>query len=147
MSMVSQAPVLEACRVSVTDSWGNDKESTIVGNKTSCDSQQDEAVSTVPAKVYFILKADLNLSVGSPLPQYVSASSVGIVAAKTSLEKKNLRLILPEEDATRLYAVILEVHDKAGNVAYARRLVLYDNTSTVLINSSASLQVGSADPR
>ncbi|KAK7501886.1 hypothetical protein BaRGS_00006972, partial [Batillaria attramentaria] len=335
---LSQAPVLEACRVSVTDSWGNDKESTIVGNKTSCDSQQDEAVSTVPAKVYFILKADLNLSVGSPLPQYVSASSVGIVAAKTSLEKKNLRryvttvkevqlngppycqrsisstnpvlkgslhvcegtitvpglslrdgeslcatmeasaggfynlqdeansyrgtqtfrnvrnskrvcflydpakpvhcsqtsswcnrssdsilqlstrltrtqnisvniqgwldpvptggsstsvsgikkyrlevhgvdtngmtlsvqrdarhntiewestasgifnrtVILPEEDATRLYAVILEVHDKAGNVAYARRLVLYDNTSTVLINSSASLQVGSADPR
>ncbi|KAK7496782.1 hypothetical protein BaRGS_00011991 [Batillaria attramentaria] len=298
---------------------------------------KDEAVNTVPAKVYFVIKADLNLSVGSPLPPYVSSSNVGIVAAKINLEKKSLTghlasvkevplngpqycqgnvsstnpvligslhdcegtitvpdlnlsdgeslcadmeasaggyynlqdesfhssgtqtfrnlpnskrvcflydptkpahcsqtglrcnsssdsvlqlstrltrtpdisvhiqgwmdpipiggsessvsginkyrlevhgvdvsrttlsmqnaarkntiewestaggvfnrtVILPEEDTARLYAVILEVHDKAGNVAYARRLVLYDNTSTVLINSSASFQVFSANP-
>ncbi|KAK7496757.1 hypothetical protein BaRGS_00011966, partial [Batillaria attramentaria] len=48
---------------------------------------------------------------------------------------------LPEEDAARLYAIILEVHDKAGNVNYARRLLLYDNTSTVEIDTSAPFYV------
>nr|KAG5706484.1 hypothetical protein BaRGS_032877 [Batillaria attramentaria] len=53
--------------------------------------------------------------------------------------------MLPEEGAARLYAVILEVHDKAGNVAYARRLVLYDNTSSVQLNASASVSLASAE--
>ncbi|KAK7496784.1 hypothetical protein BaRGS_00011993, partial [Batillaria attramentaria] len=335
---VAEPPDLNTCRVSVTDSRGNSKFSTNVGILTNCDSQQDEAVNTIPAEVYFVIKADLNLNVGSSLPYYVSGSNVGIVAAKISLEKEtvqghrasvkevnlngppycqesvsstnpvlkgslhdcegtitvdNLRLsdgeslcanmeasaggfynlrneyysskgtetfrkvpkskrvcflydptkpvhcsqtdswcsstsdsmlqlstrltrtpnisaqiqgwldpvptgglsrcasgiiryrlevhgvdingaslnvqhnarndhtvewdastgglfaqtvFLPEEDDVRLYALILEVHDKAGNVAYARRLVLYDNNSTVLINSSASFQVVSANP-
>nr|KAG5704396.1 hypothetical protein BaRGS_031102 [Batillaria attramentaria] len=59
----------------------------------------------------------------------------------------NLTVRLPEEGAARLYAIILEVHDKAGNVNYARRLVLYDNTSTVELKPSASLQVVSANTR
>nr|KAG5704406.1 hypothetical protein BaRGS_031112 [Batillaria attramentaria] len=52
-----------------------------------------------------------------------------------------------DEGAARLYAIILEVHDKAGNVNYARRLVLYDNTSTVELKPSASLHVVSANPQ
>ncbi|KAK7496778.1 hypothetical protein BaRGS_00011987, partial [Batillaria attramentaria] len=336
---LADAPDLITCRVSVTDSLGNSKNSTHVGNLTNCDSQQDEAVNTVPAKVYFVIEAQLNLSVGISLPHYVNSSNVGIVAAKITLEKKSLTgyleavedvplsgtqycqenvnstnpvligslhdcegtirmsnlslndgesfcaymeasaggyynlqdkstsprgtetfrqvpkskrvcflydptkpvhcsqtssgcssssdsilqlstrltrtsnisvniqgwldpipngaswssvsgiikyslevhgvdadgttlsvqdearknytlewdsasggpfnrtVSLPEKSAARLYAMILEVHDKAGNVAYARRLVLYDNTSTVLMNSSASLQVVSAEPR
>ncbi|KAK7496758.1 hypothetical protein BaRGS_00011967, partial [Batillaria attramentaria] len=54
---------------------------------------------------------------------------------------------LPEEGAARLYAIMLEVHDKAGNVAYARRLVLYDNTSNVELLPTKSLQVVTANPR
>ncbi|KAK7496750.1 hypothetical protein BaRGS_00011959 [Batillaria attramentaria] len=57
----------------------------------------------------------------------------------------NVSVMLPEEGAARLYAVILEVHDKAGNVAYARRLVLYDNTSSVQLNASASVSLASAE--
>ena len=52
---------------------------------------------------------------------------------------------LPAEEP-RLYAVLLEVHDHAGehgNVAYARRFVLYDNSSTV--EFTGSLRVESAD--
>ncbi|KAK7460765.1 hypothetical protein BaRGS_00038812, partial [Batillaria attramentaria] len=52
---------------------------------------------------------------------------------------------LPELDAVRLYAIILEVHDNAGNVGYARRLVLYDNSSTVEV--ATPLKVTSANPR
>ena len=51
---------------------------------------------------------------------------------------------LPAEEP-RLYAVLLEVHDHAGehgNVAYARRFVLYDNSSTV--DMSGTLTVESA---
>ncbi|KAK7493739.1 hypothetical protein BaRGS_00015068, partial [Batillaria attramentaria] len=59
----------------------------------------------------------------------------------------NLTVRLPDEGAARLYAIILEVHDKAGNVNYARRLVLYDNTSTVELKPSASLHVVSANPQ
>nr|KAG5686569.1 hypothetical protein BaRGS_027226 [Batillaria attramentaria] len=51
---------------------------------------------------------------------------------------------LPELDAVRLYAIILEVHDNAGNVGYARRLVLYDNSSTVEV--ATPLKVTSANP-
>ena len=40
-------------------------------------------------------------------------------------------ILLPFEPA--LYAVVLEVHDKAGNVRMARRFVLYDNSSTVAL--------------
>ena len=51
---------------------------------------------------------------------------------------------LPEE-TPRLYAVLLEVHDNAGehgNVAYARRFVLYDNSSSV--DARGTLTVDSA---
>ena len=53
---------------------------------------------------------------------------------------------LPEEEP-RLYAVILEVHDKAGNVGYARRLLLCDNSSTVQLHNTAELKVTSANPQ
>ena len=45
-----------------------------------------------------------------------------------------------------LYAVILEVHDVAGNVAYARRFIFYDNSSRLLVNVHSSVRVASADP-
>ena len=46
----------------------------------------------------------------------------------------------------RLYAVLLEVHDVAGNVGYARRLVLYDNSSRIALDPHRSLVVVSANP-
>ncbi|KAK7092487.1 uncharacterized protein [Littorina saxatilis] len=54
---------------------------------------------------------------------------------------------LPEESA-RMYAILLEVHDLAGdkgNVAYARRFVLYDNSST--LHFDGTMVVYSANAR
>ncbi|XP_046356064.2 uncharacterized protein LOC124134978 [Haliotis rufescens] len=47
-------------------------------------------------------------------------------------------------NANGLYAVILEVHDTAGNIQNVRRLVLYDNSSKLMIIPSQPLQVVSA---
>ena len=52
---------------------------------------------------------------------------------------------LPAEEP-RLYALILEVFDHAGNVGYARSLLFYDNSSTVELLSNTSLRVTSANP-
>ena len=58
----------------------------------------------------------------------------------------DVTVTLPEEKGPRLYAVILEVHDKAGNVGYARRLLLLDNSSSVELMPSSSLSVVHANP-
>ncbi|KAK7473965.1 hypothetical protein BaRGS_00034794, partial [Batillaria attramentaria] len=58
----------------------------------------------------------------------------------------DLSVRLPDAEP-RLYAIILEVHDRAGNVGYARRLVLYDNSSVVELNTSAPMSVLSAHNR
>ncbi|KAK7496776.1 hypothetical protein BaRGS_00011985 [Batillaria attramentaria] len=321
-------PNLGTCRVSVTDSQGNNKNSSYTGTRTDCDSQRDEFINTQPTQLYFVIKADLDMALTTN-PYYVSSTSlngVGIVGAKITLIKvsvtgtetsvreqvldttqycqqsvsdtnpliggalhdcegtltflpsvnlkdgeslcadmeafsggfydlldertsprgqityrrvskekrvcftydeskpvhcsetsagcqseplqlstrrtrtpqvtvhvegwvdpippggsegtaskiskyrleENARsshtiewdvqetstggpfdktITLPEEGSARLYAVILEVHDHAGNVAYARRLILYDNSSYVQFNDSASLTVVTAEPR
>ncbi|KAK7493736.1 hypothetical protein BaRGS_00015065, partial [Batillaria attramentaria] len=59
----------------------------------------------------------------------------------------NVTVLLPD-DNPRLYALLLEVRDNAGNVAYARRLVIYDNSSTVKLNDTgAEINLVSANPR
>ena len=58
----------------------------------------------------------------------------------------DVAVTLPTEEP-RLYAVVVEVHDKAGNVGYARRLLLFDNSSTVQLLHTAQLRVVSADPQ
>ena len=45
-----------------------------------------------------------------------------------------------------MYSVILEVGDAANNTRYCRRLVLYDNVSSVSTNEDHRLFVGSAAP-
>ena len=65
-------------------------------------------------------------------------------ASKSPNGRYDVTVPLPAEEP-RLYAVLLEVHDHAGehgNVAYARRFVLYDNSSTV--DMSGTLTVESA---
>ncbi|XP_070207962.1 uncharacterized protein [Littorina saxatilis] len=59
--------------------------------------------------------------------------------------RKTVRVTLPE-DEPRLYALILEVHDRAGNVAYARRLIFFDSSSSVELMESKSLYVVHANP-
>jgi hypothetical protein len=55
---------------------------------------------------------------------------------------------LPEvaEDA-RLYALVLEAHDKVQNVRYARRLVLVDNVSSVETTTHTKLSVVHANAK
>ena len=67
-------------------------------------------------------------------------------ASSNSGYTSNFRVTLPESDQARLYALILEVHDKAGNVGYARRLLLLDNSSSVELWPSSSLSVIHANP-
>lgn len=43
-----------------------------------------------------------------------------------------------------LYSCILEVNDRANNSEYVRRIVLYDSTSDVSVNSSSGIIVSSA---
>ncbi|XP_052073992.1 uncharacterized protein LOC127711868, partial [Mytilus californianus] len=50
---------------------------------------------------------------------------------------------LPEKNPM-LYAVLLEVKDKANNVGYARRFVLYDNSSYIVKNDNIPFRVVSA---
>ena len=59
----------------------------------------------------------------------------------------DVTVTLPEEQDARMYALILEVHDKAGNVGYARRLLLLDNSSSVELMPSSSLNVVHANPK
>ncbi|XP_046569939.1 uncharacterized protein LOC124278266 [Haliotis rubra] len=54
----------------------------------------------------------------------------------------NITLHLPNKYG--LYAVILEVHDTAGNIQYVRRLVLNDNSSKLMTDSTKPPQVVSA---
>ena len=53
-----------------------------------------------------------------------------------------MQFILPA--APKLYCTMLEVHDKAGNVRFARRFVLFDNSSKIEINETQSLRATSA---
>ncbi|XP_067670393.1 uncharacterized protein [Haliotis asinina] len=57
----------------------------------------------------------------------------------------DMPLQLPKKDG--LYAIILEVHDNAGNVQSVRQLVLYDRSSKVRKMPKTPLQVVSASPK
>ena len=73
----------------------------------------------------------------------------GLTQVKTSsvyTHTYTFKVPLPQIDEARLYALILEVHDKAGNVGYARRLLLLDNSSSVELWPSSSLNVIHANP-
>ncbi|XP_071093296.1 uncharacterized protein [Haliotis cracherodii] len=61
----------------------------------------------------------------------------------TSVLDKSINL----PSAYGLYAVILEVLDKAGNIQYVRRLVLHDSLSKLIKVSSKPLRVVSATPK
>jgi hypothetical protein len=54
---------------------------------------------------------------------------------------------LPEVNDARLYALVLEAHDKVVNVRYARRLVFLDNASSVEVTPSSVIRVPSANPK
>lgn len=70
--------------------------------------------------------------------------SVEWVADETSAGGPyNILITLPKAQP-RLYAVILAVTDRAGNVGYARRLVMFDNSSSVGIMKNNPLTVTTA---
>ncbi|XP_063447914.1 uncharacterized protein LOC134727462 [Mytilus trossulus] len=60
-----------------------------------------------------------------------------------SKDETEVDIQLPEKNPM-LYAVLLEVKDKANNVGYARRFVLYDNSSYVVTNDRIPFRVVSA---
>ena len=57
----------------------------------------------------------------------------------------SVEMHLPKQPA--LYGVSIETQDEAGNVAYARGFVLYDESSTIEIDSNNVLRVSSAFQR
>ncbi|CAG2189853.1 unnamed protein product [Mytilus edulis] len=60
-----------------------------------------------------------------------------------SKDETEVEIQLPEKNPM-LYAVLLEVKDKANNVGYARRFVLYDNSSYIVKNDNIPFRVVSA---
>lgn len=57
--------------------------------------------------------------------------------------QKEMAVVLPQKNPV-LYAILLEVKDRADNVRQARRFVLYDNTSVVTKNDRIPFRVDSA---
>jgi hypothetical protein len=53
--------------------------------------------------------------------------------------------LLPIVNDARLYALVLEAHDKVQNVRYARRLVFADNASSIEVVSSV-IRVPNGNP-
>lgn len=62
----------------------------------------------------------------------------GSSVTEVKANEREVHFTLPTEPA--LYAILLEVHDVAGNVRMARRFVLYDNSSKVAILSKQLLK-------
>lgn len=61
----------------------------------------------------------------------------------TDQDRYQLVVPLPHDGP---YSFVLQAQDTAGNIRYARRLVLVDETSTLEINSAAPLEIVSAVP-
>ncbi|CAG2202817.1 unnamed protein product [Mytilus edulis] len=59
-------------------------------------------------------------------------------------DETEVDILLPEKNIPMLYAILLEVKDRADNVRQARRFVLYDNSSEILKNKLIPLRVESA---
>lgn len=98
MFSVDTPPDLTTCRVAVTDSQGTSVNSTYISSSTSCQNQRDEGIRTQPEELYFVIKASLDINMGSR-PQHVSDSKVGVVGAqvtmvKVALSGKNSRKLL-----------------------------------------------------
>ncbi|XP_076106390.1 uncharacterized protein LOC143075038 [Mytilus galloprovincialis] len=62
---------------------------------------------------------------------------------KATKDQRSINIVLPEKNPM-LYAILLEVKDKADNVRHARRFVLYDNSSVITINDRIPFRVDSA---
>ena len=62
----------------------------------------------------------------------------------TGVENYSANVLLPNDGP---YSFVLQVSDKAGNLQYARRLLLFDATSRLSINSDLPLRVTSAIPQ
>lgn len=91
---------------------------------------------------YEIRVYPLQLS-GGVLTEVTMSLNMTIYEHQNALRNYEDVNILPSEGP---YAFILMTFDLAGNVRLARRLLLYDNTSTVEINDTAPLQFISAVP-
>ena len=76
--------------MAVIDRQGDNTNSTNTGGRTNCDSQRDEGIKTQPTHLYFVIKADFNVTIPGSLVPYVSESQVGIVGAKITVVKVSL---------------------------------------------------------
>ncbi|KAK7101794.1 hypothetical protein V1264_020121 [Littorina saxatilis] len=105
-----------------------------------------ETASKIDKYVLEVHKVDINGQRLNVQENAIKDLTVEWEAEQTTTGSVYVRSVsLPAEEPL-LYAIILEVLDKAGNVGYSRRLVLYDNSSDVMIKSTASLRVTHANP-
>ncbi|KAL3857352.1 hypothetical protein ACJMK2_012028 [Sinanodonta woodiana] len=121
-------------------------------------------ITTEPSvDIYFSGWKDLSPTVSQPdqasgIEKYVVLLlGVQELDNQTLVMKDKLNETTMPADATRcnfnlplepaLYALLLEVHDVAGNVKGARRFVLFDKSSSVQINNGHRLRVTSASDK
>lgn len=62
----------------------------------------------------------------------------------TGAENYSVNVLLPSDGP---YSFVLQVSDKAGNLQYARRLLLFDATSRLTVNPNIPLRITSAVPQ
>ena len=83
---VPTPPDLSTCRVAVTDSQGVSTNSTTTGALTHCPNQRNESVNTLPAEVYFVVKAGLDKTLNYQ-DSYVKQAQFGVVGMKIEIIK------------------------------------------------------------
>lgn len=86
-------------------------------------------IESYALEVYEVIPSNLTLLMRD------TSSVKRMITTNTSLD-----IELPRKNPM-LYTILLEVKDFANNVRYARRFVLYDNTSVIAINNTSPLLV------
>ena len=81
---------------------------------------------------------------GGELKERISPKIHSSIHQDTGVENYTLNIILPSDGP---YSFVLQVSDRAGNLQYARRLLLFDATSRLTVNSNLPLRITSAIPQ
>lgn len=78
---------------------------------------------------------------GGELREQISSKINSSIHQDIGVANYSVNVLLPSDGP---YSFVLQVSDRAGNLQYARRLLLFDATSQLAINSNIALRVTSA---
>ena len=98
-----------------------------------------------PATVHaYSLDVYLLEETGGELKERISPKINSSTHQDTGVENYTISIFLPTDGP---YSFVLQVMDEAGNLQYARRLLLFDTTSRLTVNPNLPLTITSAIPQ